>query len=437
MCYNEQVFGKNYAAVLFWLSLFGLVLAWTNPPGNPPIGGGALSVSADGNNYVLIDTPAPGRQLRVVNGDVRIDNGRQLRFRSAAGVGDWNFILGADDRLQWRNPSNAGVLFVNIDGGIGIGATPTEKLDIAGGELRFGGGIGRLGGLENDDMNSFLYHNASYTGIYNRRDNNASSSILRVGNNGLSYAINGPGIGSFNPQYYFNILPDPSTPVGLSEKNLQIGLHAIPTTGQRLVIGGSAGSYAFTSDGTQLQFLGNGANYINLPNGGSLSIKIGSKEFIFTNQGELRLPDPNDGTKNRIWGEGRPGVAVRDTAGECSRTVNGEDIKISRNNITTHWDGSAVGCPANWWVCTAAERGAGICAATSAIVDSNHNNCVVENGLSGNHDHLVRYNYGYGWVADKLITGGIYAAEYIANSGTVGSADPICWTMLVWCCAYR
>ena len=53
-----------------------------------------------------------------------------------------------------------------------------------------------------------------------------------------------------------------------------------------------------------------------------------------------------------LMGEGRVNVELVNSSGECQV----DDLKISRSKPVVHWGNAASACPANWWVCTAAER---------------------------------------------------------------------------------
>ena len=53
----------------------------------------------------------------------------------------------------------------------------------------------------------------------------------------------------------------------------------------------------------------------------------------------------------RIWSQGRPGTAVINVAGECTRTVSGKTVKVSRSTRPVTWDNAQAACPTGWWVC--------------------------------------------------------------------------------------
>ena len=92
---------------------------------------------------------------------------------------------------------------------------------------------------------------------------------------------------------------------------------------------------------------------------GQLKIKGGSPV-----KGKFLKAETNSGKAtwdywpgDHLWGQGRPGIVVKNTSGEC--TVG--DFKISRSIPSVEWEGAAASCPKGWWVCTAAERGTATC----------------------------------------------------------------------------
>ena len=148
----------------------------------------------------------------------------------------------------------------------------------------------------------------------------------------------------------------------------------------------------------------------------------------------------------RVWGEGRPGATVLNTAGQCTNTINGRTIKISKSKYAASWDKTAAACPANWWVCTAAERdlngsttaGFGKCPASGAVISPivdcqpssssplTDDNIYVRAVSGGNAYDLV-------WVADVGISnvGRAVSATTGENAGSY-----ICAVAPVWCCSY-
>ncbi len=131
----------------------------------------------------------------------------------------------------------------------------------------------------------------------------------------------------------------------------------------------------------------------------------------------------------RVWGQGRPGITVFDTAGECTRTIAGRTAKVSRSSRTASWDGSTAACPIGWWVCTAAERGA----ACGEGLLRNGIKCDIP---AENHDELKPVTNTWGWIANTSATANReYGAVMISTNGIVYE-DFSCSLYPVWCCGY-
>ncbi len=130
----------------------------------------------------------------------------------------------------------------------------------------------------------------------------------------------------------------------------------------------------------------------------------------------------------RIWSQGRPGTAVINTAGECTRTVSGRTVKVSRSTRPASWAGSAAACPVGWWVCSAAERGAGVCG-------SGNRNGVRCDVANTRNDDLFAMANTWGWLAD---TGSVTNQDYGRIQLTDGTLadDYACTLAPVWCCSY-
>ena len=139
---------------------------------------------------------------------------------------------------------------------------------------------------------------------------------------------------------------------------------------------------------------------------------------------------------NKLWGEGRPGTAVVNTAGEC--VVSG--IKISRSTRQATWGSAAAACPARWWVCKAGERGAGACGSENRKFIRCDTREKTDNSTNPFSPDVTNEFYGdndvtpYGWVSDA-------AARDNNNFGllvhTAGSKldEYQCSMMPVWCCS--
>ncbi len=128
-----------------------------------------------------------------------------------------------------------------------------------------------------------------------------------------------------------------------------------------------------------------------------------------------------------LMGQGRPNVELVNSGGECQ--ING--LKISRSKTVVHWGDAASACPANWWVCTAEERGKKYCkdvyASDPTAIDCRlgHKPSLVED--AGNTS---------AWVADiRADLSNKYEGMVIdAANGDVRYGANHCSTRSVWCC---
>jgi hypothetical protein len=150
--------------IFLGLGLSFLVLAFNNPPGNPPTGGGALSVASNApansmyiasSGNVGIGTTSPDTRLQVAGdgtGFARIGGGTgcggnytgiNLHGNAFSGCGNYNFLSSPTDLTLYINrPSGQAIRFRenNVDqviissgGNVGIGTTaPAQKLTVAG-----------------------------------------------------------------------------------------------------------------------------------------------------------------------------------------------------------------------------------------------------------------------------------------------------------------
>ena len=130
----------------------------------------------------------------------------------------------------------------------------------------------------------------------------------------------------------------------------------------------------------------------------------------------------------RLWGQGRTNTAVINAAGECTRTVSGKTVKVSRSTRPASWAGSAAACPVGWWVCSGTERGTGTCGSgnRSGV------RCDVANAFN---DEMFAMSNTWAWLAD---TGSVTNQDYgriQLTSGTLAD-DYACTLAPVWCCSY-
>ncbi|HCX45452.1 TPA: hypothetical protein DGT35_02530 [Patescibacteria group bacterium] len=167
---------------------------------------------------------------------------------------------------------------------------------------------------------------------------------------------------------------------------------------------------------------------------------------------------------DHLWGQGRPGVVVKNTSGEC--TVG--DLKISRSIPSVRWEGAAASCPKGWWVCTAAERGTATCGTDTYTVKGCYSNYTNYGGsisaptvyfYKAGAAHLSElsagtlWTFGYqtdfrngvwsqggvinAWVADAYdypSTG--VSGKSVSINGVI-SEGSVCEKYPVWCCANK
>lgn len=136
-------------------------------------------------------------------------------------------------------------------------------------------------------------------------------------------------------------------------------------------------------------------------------------------------------TSMKPWGEGRPGATVMNNAGEC---VNGA-IKISRSTRLATWDGARAACPANWWVCSAAERGTAACPAPSGT-NKNVILCNVTASPRGDsvEDLILLLNNG-AWITETATSTLYFGKLAGGGSGATKSDQYTCTLLPVWCCS--
>ncbi len=132
----------------------------------------------------------------------------------------------------------------------------------------------------------------------------------------------------------------------------------------------------------------------------------------------------------KLWGEGRPGAGVTNAAGECTSTIAGPVVKVSRSTRVATWDGARAACPANWWVCSAAERGTRVCGNTSRNI--------VYCNVPSTTDDLQANTANWGWVTNTATTTSSFLWGKIVQSAVGGTASDqyACNLLPVWCCSY-
>jgi hypothetical protein len=152
----------------------------------------------------------------------------------------------------------------------------------------------------------------------------------------------------------------------------------------------------------------------------------------------------------RLWGKGRPGVTVTSPAtGQCTNSIAGRTIKISRSTYVATWDKSAAACPANWWVCTAAERdingataGFGKCPASGATMKQIVGGQLSSGGNPLLYDNIyvpaipdnVTFETDIVWVSDVAVSQ--HVGKAVSATDGVTKDDLMFITAPVWCCSY-
>ena len=167
---------------------------------------------------------------------------------------------------------------------------------------------------------------------------------------------------------------------------------------------------------------------------------------------------------DHLWGQGRPGIVVKNTSGEC--TVG--DLKISRSIPSVRWEGAAASCPKGWWVCTAAERGTAQCGTDTYTVKGCYSNYTNYGGsisaptvyfYKAGAAHLSElsagtlWTFGYqtdfrngvwsqggvinAWVADAYDYPSTGVSGRSVSINGVISEGSICEKYPVWCCANK
>jgi hypothetical protein len=171
---------------------------------------------------------------------------------------------------------------------------------------------------------------------------------------------------------------------------------------------------------------------------------------------------------DHLWGQGRPGIVVKDTSGEC--TVG--DLKISRSIPSVEWEGAAASCPKGWWVCTADERGTGTCGTSSYIIRGCYPNYTnYGDSISAPTVYFYKsgaahlnelsagtlWTFGYqtdfrngvwkqegvinAWVADAYylppLPSNKVAGKSVSINGVTSEGDIVCERYPVWCCANK
>lgn len=223
------------------------------------------------------------------------------------------------------------------------------------------------------------------------------------------------------------------------------GAIAVDTNGNLSVVNGDFSLNSNVSErvlNTGIQRTGAGSV---LWYGGTLKIKTGSTgltgdRVTINTFGDVVAKGRVEAGK--IAGQARAKVLLADSNGECTNTVNGQSIKISRGIPPVTWEGAAAACPAGWWVCSAEERGTQACGNTTT---TRIYFCRADYGDIGPRFNSP-YNK-YAWIADATVAQ-IYNLDITVgalvdiNGGSpvspyLLSEDQKCIRYPVWCCSYN
>jgi hypothetical protein len=131
-----------------------------------------------------------------------------------------------------------------------------------------------------------------------------------------------------------------------------------------------------------------------------------------------------------LWGRGRPGTFMwGQQLGQFLIPCVAGAYQFGLSETAVDWGDAAEACPQGTWVCTAAQRGSGVCNTARTDTGCDDQDCA---GLCGNRPA----DQHSGWLADAHFhpSGSSNAGEYmseISSSGFLAS----CYHLPVWCCA--
>ena len=144
---------------------------------------------------------------------------------------------------------------------------------------------------------------------------------------------------------------------------------------------------------------------------------------------------------SKLWGEGRSGTMILNASGvavTATTTGSGEctvsSVRVGRVTSLAAWNGASSACPANWWVCSATERGAAACG--SGVGLPKFGDCFI-NTASGSIDSGGYGRVGipasttFAWVADK--DAATFNGMSINAAGSTAFRE-MCSQYPVWCC---
>lgn len=293
-------------------------------------------------------------------------------------------IFGVGYLLAFNSPTQAppggsGAIAVDASGNVGIGTTsPGGKLEIEGGT--------RTLSLDFTGTGGFVYQTLRRGGVekwwFSSSDTNDALHVRTPSLNVLSLLSGGNvGIGAANPGAKLEV------------------------AGQVKITGGSPGvNKILTSDASGL----------------------------------ASWQTPAGGAGGNLSGEGRADILLANSAGEGECVVGG--LKVSRALPPVNWEGARAGCPAGWWVCSAAERGTVSCGASTVTITG----CRPTYGTDDTVQSPGRYQatgVPWAWVADAYVTSPSFRHKKVVNiNGTAVNQSEVsenhrCSIYPVWCCS--
>jgi len=152
-----------------------------------------------------------------------------------------------------------------------------------------------------------------------------------------------------------------------------------------------------------------------------------------TDAANKRYVDNNYGGSNaqKLWGEGRPGVGLVNSAGECTNTIPNPDVKISRSNVAVVWEGGAAACPRGWWVCNKSDRDKDTGSTAYGTCGSGNKDFFECDWNSSTNDEIKDPgDTNRAWLADW---GSSDSGTHVTVAGTGGISE-VCYMLPVWCC---
>lgn len=452
------------------------------------------AIYVDTVKKVGIGTTSPG-QLLDVNGATRFRNTMFYGATDEIGLISWGTMGGgtgfgmmarAGRALSLGTNNSWDKLVIDAAGNVGIGtASPSKKLDVYGGaysadneylrtsvvynSVNHYAGIGVAGGGSNWGINLFADGNKVFTadtnggvmigGSYVDSSAPADGAIIQ-GNVGIGTTspgakldVNGGilGSGNYGSELYSLALRRSGASGSLTTPDVYgkdaggtLSLGGDSSGGGQVIVAGNVGIGTATP-GAKLEVAGQ----IKITGG----IPGASKVLTSDAAGLATWETPVYGFPGKLNGQGRPGVVLSNVAGECARVVGGNTIKISRGLPPNEWGAAAGACPAGWWVCSAAERGAGTCGDISGewtgYATLDHCRPDYRDGKG----EYTRYTRN-AWAADVYTSGGISRGTLIDIRGrtqdlgddrdyrsgppvTYPPATEFCNIYPTWCCAYQ